>query len=128
MKKGDKLYKQMIKSKNKQQKLIKHNSHKKYGNKLIELRKLSKQSYYQKYFKENKKSSKKTWEGIDEIISSRKAEKDGSVSATIADGTIMTDPTKTAESFNNFFTSIGANLRRFHKLEKVYRFFQRTKS
>ena len=37
MKKRDKLYKQMIKAKNKQQKLIKHESYRKYRNKIIEL-------------------------------------------------------------------------------------------
>ena len=37
IKKRDKFYKQMIKAKNKQQKLIKHESYKKYSNKIIEL-------------------------------------------------------------------------------------------
>ena len=37
VKKRDKLYKQTIKAKNKQQKLIKHESYKKYRNKIIEL-------------------------------------------------------------------------------------------
>ena len=102
----------MIKTKNKQQKLIKHNSYKKYWNKLIELLKLSKHSYYQKYFEDNRNNSKKTWEGIHEIISSRKIKKDGSVSAINTDGTTITDPTEMAESLNNFFTSIETNLQK----------------
>ena len=54
----DKFYKQMIKTKSKQQKLSKHNSYKKYRNKITELLRISKQTYYQKYFEENKKNSK----------------------------------------------------------------------
>ena len=45
----------MIKAKNKQQKLIKHESHKKYRNKIIELTRQSKQTYHQRYFEQNKK-------------------------------------------------------------------------
>ena len=48
----------MIKTKNKQQKLSKHNSYKKYINKITELR-ISKQTYYQKHFEENKNNFKK---------------------------------------------------------------------
>ena len=40
----------MIKAKNKQQKLIKYESYKKYRNKIIELIRQSKQTYYQRYF------------------------------------------------------------------------------
>ena len=46
----DKFYKQMIKTKNKQQKLSKHNSYKKYINKITGLLRISKQTYYQKHF------------------------------------------------------------------------------
>ena len=53
--KRDKLYKQMIKAKNKQQKFIKHESYKKYRDKIIELIRQSKQTYYQHYFDQNKK-------------------------------------------------------------------------
>ena len=58
MKKRDKLYKQMIKAKNRPQKLIKHESHKKYWNKIIELIRQSEQNNYQHYFEQNKKIPK----------------------------------------------------------------------
>ena len=48
----------MIKAKNKQRKLIKHESYRKYKNKIIELIRQSKQTYYQDHFEENKKISK----------------------------------------------------------------------
>ena len=48
MKIRDKFYKQMIKTKSKQQKLSKHNSYKKYRNKITELLRISRQTFYQK--------------------------------------------------------------------------------
>ena len=91
----------MIKAKNKQHKLIKHESYKKYRNKIIELIRQSKRTYYQRYFEQNKKDSKTIWRGIHEIISSRK-NKNGSI----------TDEIEIAQNFNNFFTSIGPNLQK----------------
>ena len=58
MKERNKLYKQMIKAKNKRQKLIKHESYKKYRNKIIELIRQSKQTFYQHHFEQNKKDPK----------------------------------------------------------------------
>ena len=102
----------MIKAKNKQQKLIKHESYKKYRNKIIELIRQSKKTYYQRYFEQNKKDSKTIWQGIHEIISSRKNKNGGNVSAIISDDNTITDPVEIAQNFNNFFTSIGTNLQK----------------
>ena len=112
IKKRDKLYKQMIKAKNKQHKLIKHESYKKYRNKIIELIRQSKENYYQRYFDQNKKNSKTIWQGIHEIISSRKNKNGGNVSAIISDDNTITNPVEIAQNFNNFFTSIGTNLQK----------------
>ena len=75
MKIRDKFYKQMIKTKSKQQKLSRHNSYKKYRNKIAQLLRISKQTYYQNCFDKNKKNSKRIWQGIHKIISSRKSKK-----------------------------------------------------
>ena len=72
MKKRDNPSKQMIKAKKKQHNLIKHESYKKCRNKIIELIRQSKQTYYQHHFQQNKKDSKTIWQGLHEIISSRK--------------------------------------------------------
>ena len=72
----------------------------------------SKQTYYQRYFEHNKKDSKTIWQGIHEIISSRKNKNNGNVSAIIADDNTVTDPIEIAQNFNNFFTSIGPNLQK----------------
>ena len=90
--------------------MIKHESYKKYRNKIIELISQSKQTYYQCYFEQNKKDSKTIWRGIHEIISSIKSKNGSNVSAIIANDNTITDPIEIAQNFNNFFTSIGPNL------------------
>ena len=102
MKTGDKFYKQMIKIKSKQQKLSKHNSYKRYRNKMTELLRISKQTYYQKYFEEDKKNSKRIWQGIHEIISSQKRKKDSTISTIVADSNTINDPTEMTQNFINF--------------------------
>ena len=110
MKIRDKFYKQIIKTKREQQKLSKHNSCKKYRNKITELLRISKQTCYQKYFGKNKKNSKRISQGIHEIICSRKSKKDSSISTITVDGKAITASTEMAVNFNNFFFSIGRNL------------------
>ena len=56
IRKRDKLYKQLIKAKNKKQKPIKHESYRKYRNNIIELIRQSKQTYYQHNFEKNEKT------------------------------------------------------------------------
>ena len=96
----------MIKAKNKQQKLIKHESYKKYWNKIIELIRQSKRTYCQHHFERNKKDFKTIWHDIHEIISSTKNKKGGNVSAIIAGDNTITTPIEIAENFNNFFTHL----------------------
>ena len=87
-------------------------SYKIYRNRIIELIRQSKQTYYQRYFEQNKKVFKTIWQGIHEIIPSRKNKNSGNVSAIISDDNTITDPVEIAQNFNNFFTSIGANLQK----------------
>ena len=96
----------MMKTKNKQRKILKLNMYKKYRNKIAELLKLSKQSYYQKFFADHKKI---IWKGIHEIVYSKKNKKDSRVSALAKDGKTITNASEMTECFNNFITSIGKN-------------------
>ena len=59
------------------------NHTKKCRNKIIELIRQSKQTYYQRYFEQNKKDSKAVWKVIHEIISFIKNKNSGNVSAII---------------------------------------------
>ena len=87
-------------------------SYKIYRNRIIELIRQSKQTYCQRYFEQNKKVFKTIWQGIHEIISSRKNKNSGNVSAIISGDNTITDPVEIAQNFNNFFTSVGANLQK----------------
>ena len=52
-----------------------HEKFKIYRNSLANLTRQSKQNYYKKYFKENKKNLIKVWKGINEIILIKKPNK-----------------------------------------------------
>ena len=91
---------------------FKHESYKKYRNKIIELIRQSNQIYYQPYFEQNKKDSKTIRQGIHEIIPNRKNKNGGNVSAIISDDNTIPDPTEIAKKFNNFLTLIGKNLQK----------------
>ena len=71
---------------------------------------MSKQTYYQKYFEENKKKSKRTWQGIHEMISFQKSKKD--ISKIIVDCNTISDATEMVVKFNNFFMSIEKILKK----------------
>ena len=57
-----KLYMEMIKAKNDQTKKRKHEIYTTLRNKIINLLRVSRKCYYQKYFEEKKKSSRAIWE------------------------------------------------------------------
>ena len=106
----DKLYKEMIKAKNDQIKKRKHEIYKTYRNKIVDLLRVSRKCHYQKYFEENKKNSRAIWQGIHDIVYSRKSKKNNTPSSLLIDGKTITNPKDIAENFNNFFTSIGTKL------------------
>ena len=117
----------MIKERNKQQILIKHESHKKHRNKTIVLIGESKHTYYQHLFEQNKKDFKTIWKGIHEIMFSTENKMGSNVSVIIAvDNTITFE---IVENFNNFFTSIGTNLQEKIPPKRIciYRLFEKTK-
>ena len=63
----------MIKAKNDQIKKRKYETYNTYRNKIVELSRLSRKFHYQKYFEENRKSSKAIWQGIHDIVYSKKS-------------------------------------------------------
>ena len=100
----------MIKAKNDQIKKRKHEIYKTYRNKIVDLLRVSRKCHYQKYFEENKKNSRAIWQGIHDIVYSRKSKKNNTPSSLLIDGKTITNPKDIAENFNNFFTSIGTKL------------------
>ena len=91
------------------QKILSHNKYKVYRNTLVTLIKQSKKNRYQKFFADNTNNIKKTWEGINNIISVKNTNK--SVPSCIATGeSHITDPKQIAKKFNEYFSSIAANI------------------
>ncbi len=77
-----------------------------YRNKLNHLIKLSKRNYYNNYFTNNKNNTKKTWQGIKQIITTKPKRVQPPPKITV-DGVEITDITKIANEFNVFFCNIG---------------------
>jgi hypothetical protein len=68
----------------------------------------AKKMYYTSKLNENLKNPKKTWETLNEILGKNKKKDD--VSQINIEGTPESDPTKIANHFNQFFTSIGKKI------------------
>ena len=68
----------------------------------------SKKDYYSKYFEDNKKNSKKVWEGIRSIINISNS-KNNSISQLKIDEKSIDDPKEIVSTLNNFFVNIGPN-------------------
>ena len=100
----------MVKSKTKQNKTAKLEAYRKYRNKIIDLLKISRQSYYKIFFEQSKNNSKLFWQGINNMIYSKKNKKSIIPSSLIADGKNITHPQDMAKHFNNFFTSVGKEI------------------
>ena len=100
----------MITAKNDKIKKRKHEIYKTYRNKIVDVLRVNRKRHYQKYLEENKKSSRAVWQGIHDIVYSKKSKKINIPSSILIDGKTITNPKDMAESFINFFTSIGAKL------------------
>ena len=106
----DKLCQEMIKAKNYQIKKRKHVIYKTYRKEIVDLLRVSRKDHYQKYFKKNKKSSRVIWQGIHDIVYSRKSKKSNTPSSLLIDAKTITNPKDMAENFKNFFASIRTKL------------------
>ena len=70
--------------------------------------KASKRNYYASYFENCKNNMKKTWKGIREIINTKSSM--SFISHIYHNGQTITEPITIANTFNNFFTSIGQSI------------------
>ena len=100
----------MIRAKNDQIKKRKHEIYKTYRNKIVDLLRVNRKCHYQKYFEENKKSSRALWQGIHDIVYSKKSKKNNTPISLLIFGKAIANPKDLSESFNNFFASVGAKL------------------
>ena len=102
----------MTKTKNMQLRQIKEKSFKKYRNKIVDLIEINTKSHYQKFFEENKRNSKAIWQGIHNIIYSKKGNKINTLSSLLIEGNTITDHQNISEHLSNIFTSIGQDLQK----------------
>ena len=100
----------MIKQKGAILKNQKQMLYKRYRSKIVDLLKITKEAYYEKYFQENRKNSRALWSRISEIIYSKESSKAIPPSSISVESKTISDPQNIAENLNNFFTSIGKNI------------------
>ena len=86
-----------------------HSDYKILRNRITGLIKRSKKNHYQNYFTQNSKDIKKTWTGIKNVINLKSCGKNQTNSMCI-NKKMESEPTKIAEGFNSFFSSIGLDL------------------
>ena len=112
IKQRDKVYKEMIKAKNSQTKQLKLSLYKKYRNIIVDLLKKSKESYYRKYFEDNKRNCKKVWNGINEIMYSKSKANTWESNCLLINGKAVSHPKYIAEHLNDYVTSISKELQK----------------
>ena len=69
-----------------------------------------KRNHYKNFFEKNIKNSKNIWKGVNELIKSKRNTSSGKISLEI-NGGLSSDPERTGEEFNSFFTSIADQIR-----------------
>ena len=109
IKRRDRLLKKYINSTDLDLKNQFHIEYKALRNKIVAIIRKSKKKYYQKYFFENVNDIRKTWTGIKNIISIRAVTKNQPTSMLI-ENEFTTDPSKIAEGFNSYFSTIAEKL------------------
>jgi len=71
---------------------------------------VNKEKHYNTYFVNCQNNMKKTWKGINELISSRAKTPVNISQIKTDDDTLINDPNKISNSFNDFFVNVGSNL------------------
>ena len=73
---------------------------------------IAKKKYYKKFFDEHKDNSKKQWEMINSLLNRNKNNKQpASIKLHNSEGNSISDPTKVATMFNQYFSNIASNLK-----------------
>ena len=94
------LFKKFKQDKFKNKESSTYQQYKTYNDCINKLKKICKKDYYQKYFTDNCKNSKKVWSGINTLLN-RHRKKQNTI--YLEEEGFMSDPTKVANKFNDFF-------------------------
>jgi len=78
-----------------------------YRDTINTIKRKSKRMYYREFFSQNLNNSKKTWQGINELINKNKKQ---SKSIILNDNGLLTDPKHVANKFNHYFINVADSL------------------
>ena len=78
----------------------------------MDLIKINRKLHYQKFFEENKRNSKAIWQGMHNIIYSKRSNRINAPSSLLIEGNTITDSQDISEHFKNIFTSISQDLQK----------------
>ena len=112
----NKLFKKYVKIKNADQKQRILHEYKFAKNEITSMTREAKKAYYRNYFSKHKKNLQKVWKGIKEIINIKNKNFDHPTSLLV-DKSFTDDPTKMANAFNDFFTSIADDILKKRRFE-----------
>ena len=104
----DKLLKKYRKSKDENRKHTIYEDYKRTHNSVTNMKRDAKTKFYQQYCETYKWESSKVWKGIKSIVKLNTTSKD--ISLIDNKGSNVTDPSKIANLFNNYFVNIGPSI------------------
>ena len=105
----DKIYHKFIKCKDPTAKSNLLAQYKYFRNQIVDLIRTSKKQYYINYFSEHNKDLRKIWIGIKQIINI-KANKHDVPSCIEDNGSLISEPSEIATTFNNYFADIAPKI------------------
>ena len=104
--KRDKFLKKMAKNPTPENKYL----YSKFRNRAVSKQPKSKIKYYQNYFEKHKTNMKMRWAGIKSIVSVNSKTQFFPISHLMDNGTLINDPVKMANIFNNYFVNVGSQI------------------
>jgi exonuclease III len=105
----EKLLKKYTRAKNYNRKQEIHGQYITLRNKILELTRISKRTFYQNYFRDNNNNLRKVWQGIKEIISI-KTKSNANPVCVMEDDDLLTNPIGISNSFNKYYSNIAENI------------------
>ena len=101
------LFKQFKDDKMKNKDSATYEQYKIYNDTINKLKRVCMKDYYQKFFMENFKNSKKIWTGINTLLNRHKKKQN---TIYLEDNGFISDPGKVANKFNDFFLNVAEKL------------------
>ena len=84
-----------------------YQQYKMYNDNINKLKKLRKRNYYQDYFTENHRNSKKVWKGINTLLNRHRNQPNN---IHLEENGLISNPTIVADKFNEFYLNVADNL------------------